>query len=236
MTEFPTLFCGDMVRAIQEDRKTKTRRLLTWRNSLVDGCRNKKLFLSLDWSSLDIFVDGGPSPAGNPGPYLHVPHKTDGTTHRVYPQWQKDDRLWVKETFFRLLQFSRKEKKFLPVVSNIKTVRYAADNPFFSYNPGEFGYKKTSSIFMPRWASRINLTVKSIRVERVQEITDEDAKAEGMKNMPYMLPSDKEPPKFGEPICLWRYRELWDIINGKKEGCAWNDNPWVWVIEFNKEK
>ena len=71
---------------------------------------------------------------------------------------------------------------------------------------------------MPRWASRINLEITDIRVERVQDITEEDAKAEGVDWYPAMRANRL-------------FQSLWDSINAKR-GYAWDVNPWVWVVEF----
>lgn len=78
--------------------------------------------------------------------------------------------------------------------------------------------KTIPSIFMPRWASRLTLEVTNIRAERLHEISENDALAEGCKgNIDGLeLPSEQ-------------YRDLWKSINGKK---SWDVNPWVWVVEF----
>jgi hypothetical protein len=85
------------------------------------------------------------------------------------------------------------------------------------------------SIHMPRWASRILLEVKSVRVERVQEISPSDAISEGVAC---------ECEEFGKcaitDSCLGSVREfmtLWNSIN-EKRGYGWEKNPWVWVVEF----
>ena len=96
-----------------------------------------------------------------------------------------------------------------------------------------------ASIHMPRWASRITLEVTGVRVERLQDISEADAIAEGIEQMPCEVPDTK----------LWRnytpdngwtprvampqnsYRSLWESINGQG---SWDANPWVWVVEFRR--
>ncbi len=82
------------------------------------------------------------------------------------------------------------------------------------------------SIFMPRWASRINLEIVNIRVERLQDISEKDAKKEGVQ--PFFGrgtdPNDRHPYY----DC---FHELWNSINGPG---SWDLNPWVWVIEFRR--
>jgi hypothetical protein len=88
-------------------------------------------------------------------------------------------------------------------------------------------FKWRPSIHMPRWASRITLRITDIRVERLQDISEDDAKAEGVgyKNPGY-LPGTK-----GNWIGSFAY--LWNKINGAG---AWESNPWVWVISFERVK
>jgi hypothetical protein len=78
------------------------------------------------------------------------------------------------------------------------------------------------SLFMPRKAARIFLEVKSVRVERIQDITEEDAKAEGVTKTDYRILDYKT-----------TFVILWDTLN-KKRGYQWESNPWVWVIEFRR--
>ena len=89
------------------------------------------------------------------------------------------------------------------------------------------------SIFMPRWASRITLEIKDIRVERLQDISEEDAMAEGLTW--WIAKNGKV--HYGEFIAdVWEtkaaraYARLWDTINAKRGG--WDENPWVWAISF----
>lgn len=87
------------------------------------------------------------------------------------------------------------------------------------------------SIYMPRWASRITLEVTGVRVERLNDINQEDAIAEGVEahdddGVTYYGP-------LGRGVCdpIVAYRSLWDSINGPG---SWAANPWVWVVEFKR--
>ena len=81
------------------------------------------------------------------------------------------------------------------------------------------------SIFMPRWASRITLEITDVRVQRLQEITEEDARAEGYH------------PKINDSLPDWTAKEsfkiLWDSLNAKR-GLDWDKNPWVWALSFKR--
>jgi len=86
-----------------------------------------------------------------------------------------------------------------------------------------------SSIHMPRWASRISLEIMSVRVERLQEISEADAEAEGIHLSG--LPVEE---RYNHPRKhIIAFAELWDLINAKS-GHPWESNPWVWVITFRK--
>lgn len=115
------------------------------------------------------------------------------------------DRLWVRETYN-----GNKEVG----------LAYRATNPELNGCPWR------PSIFMPRWASRITLEIVSVRVERLNDISEEDAMAEGVTRPPYYSAA----PHYQ----IW-FRNLWDSINAKR-GYSWDSNPWVWVIEFKRVK
>jgi len=130
------------------------------------------------------------------------------------PYGRVGDRLWVKETF--------KVHQRSPDV-----VWYRADfQPF-----GRLSQEQAKSQwwrparFMPRWASRITLEITGIRVERLQEITSEDCKLEGIP--PHQMGNVIQE---GYPVQK-AFANLWDSINAKR-GYSWEKNPWVWVIEF----
>lgn len=137
------------------------------------------------------------------------------------PYGEPGDRLWVRETF-------------RPIMSGVNEGGwdYRADDPSAS-GVGFIPWKP--SIFMPRQASRITLQVEAVRVERLQDITDADAIAEGMHKFhglemygydPHGTPGNCVGDSAGEA-----FRLLWDKINGPD---SWDANPWVWVVSFSR--
>jgi hypothetical protein len=138
------------------------------------------------------------------------------------PYGQPGDRLWVREN-----GWERPER-------TPKMMREGADTwePYYFDADGltdqdsedfkAWGFKRRPSIHMPRTASRINLEITRVRVERLQDISERDAMAEGVKNSLH-LP--------GGRFARENFEHLWWSING--EG-SWEANPWVWVVEFKR--
>jgi len=212
--ERPILFNGDMVRAILEGRKTMTRRVMKHQPGEVTAV-GRPLF----------FQDGD-------------------TGRRVSPKCpygQPGDRLWVRETWMNLKgtgvsgspdpKFNPKQ---IPVAYRAECTAEGEDARI------DMGLKWRPSIYMPRWASRINLEITGVRVERLQGISEEDAKAEGIE--PVGGPASVSPwrnyriGKDGEMSlhCSAPSRSfmtLWESINGPG---SWDANPWVWVVEFRR--
>lgn len=89
--------------------------------------------------------------------------------------------------------------------------------------------KTVPSIHMPRWASRINLTIKNVRVERLCDISEADALAEGVN----VHPAHHGKPKESIYSPFQAFADLWESINGPE---SWAANPWVWVVEFEVDK
>jgi len=147
-------------------------------------------------------------------------------------RWDIGDVLWVRETWNTLTAYE--EKPDHSVMSVREFVYKADDDRFDKWKP---------SIFMPKEACRIRLLVEDVRVERLQDISEEDAIAEGIERKGEFFKSYQKihrGPHKGEEH-PWNvfpnaspktsYYELWESING--EG-SWDKNPWVWVIEFTK--
>jgi hypothetical protein len=120
------------------------------------------------------------------------------------------DRLWVRETW----------------AACGSDVRFRADQRHPDDYPGANFQPWRSPIHMPRWASRITLEVTGVRVERLQDISEADAMAEGAA--PVLVPPDG-----GSAPHVEGFRELWESINGAG---GWDANPWVWVVEFRRIK
>lgn len=120
------------------------------------------------------------------------------------PYGMKGDWLWVRETF---------------APCSDGAIHYAADGKLniLSYKP---------SIHMPRTACRLLLEVTDIRVERLNDISEEDAKAEGVDAVTLA-----EVPRQATMSRRADFKQLWESINGEE---SWNDNPWVWVVEFKR--
>jgi len=233
MKERPILFSGPMVRAILAGTKTQTRRVVTDATS-QGNWRASDLDLSTAW------VDHGPSPAGNPGPYLKARPTPEGfrrhdwpaddqIVDRLYPCWFPGDRPWVRESFVLGRALKGGVPRDLVAFFRDGRVHYTTDdcrrNPDAPEGCENWTLKHANkpSIHMPRWASRLTLEITDVRVQRVQEISEEDVAAEGV------------PRSCEEPDCtcwLDNFRQLWGSINGKR--APWASNPWVWALTFRR--
>lgn len=147
------------------------------------------------------------------------------------PFGQPGDRLWVRETWHGT--------KGEPNVYGNGCLRYyRADYEDHPAYPQPFRW--TPSIHMPRWASRITLEVTGVRVERLQAISEADARAEGVLQWaaelamnPKVSETDIQAmaEKYGTGSLRGGYAALWEEINGPG---SWDANPWVWVVEFKR--
>lgn len=146
------------------------------------------------------------------------------------PFGQVGDRLWVRETFDPIYGQSPPDR--------VIEIDYRADHS--RRIKDDFGARRwTPSIHMPRWASRILLEVVSVRVERLRDISEADAIAEGSYlDRCACLPRSKDRTPMHAAFKLEtchihgsEFSHLWESINGVG---SWDDNPWVWVIEFKR--
>lgn len=200
MKERPILFSGLMVRAILEGRKTQTRRVVKNATGPFWDHPGYRIVMHDGFTFWETH-SGKPNQYG---PSIACPYGKPG------------DRLWVRETWWAARDDVRGEMKR-------DTVRYAA-------TADGLGVPKfRPSIHMPRWASRITLEVVSVRVERLQDISEEDAKAEGIEllNGRYTFNAGAHESH----TAVESFRALWESINGPG---SWDSNPWLWVVEFKR--
>lgn len=139
--------------------------------------------------------------------------------HRLYPYGLAGDRLWVREAWSTSDEFDEDPPSRVP---SDAPILYMADGSARSEDGLAAPWGRTRpSIFMRRPMSRIDLEVTGVRIERLQEITEEDAIAEGITSDP----ADLVPARLV-------FADLWRQINDKRPGCSWDANPWVWVVSF----
>lgn len=130
------------------------------------------------------------------------------------PYGKPGDQLWVRETCF------------INGPGKGSEVIYKSD-PLPNWEGEETDIRWRPSIHMPRWASRIQLEITSVRVERLQDISEQQAMAEGVDGKE--SESAKSQGWCMKPIAAFRF--LWRSINGPE---SWQANPWVWVVEFHR--
>lgn len=204
MKERPILFSGPMVRAILEGRKTQTRRIIKDASGSF-----------WDHEAWRPQVVNGAITG-----WISMDSMTDGSffgpgsPQRTCPYGQPGDKLWVRESWCIR-----------------QTLTQAA---YYRSTEPDASAKWKPSIHMPRWASRITLEVVSAHVERLQDISEEDAKAEGIYLFSHHGLFTADPSQLGGGrTAVEGYAYLWNEINGPG---SWEANPWVWVIEFKRIK
>lgn len=227
--ERPILFSGEMVRALLAGTKTQTRRIIKCPPStgafaligMADG--SWWPVKSIDGESLD---DGNGC-----------------ETFMTCPFGKPGDRLWVRESFcaygYWTQRWNTKKAKqewcFVDLTLGVG-LSYHFD---FASVTGKFramgaAWHRRPSLFMPRVASRLTLEVTEVRVQRLQEISEDDALAEGIERCgsafwrDYLEPAKSEYPHVAVSPRT-SYSTLWELINGVG---SWDENPWVWAVSF----
>lgn len=203
--EKPILFSGPMVRALREKRKTQTRRLMKSAKCKDSGVELAPCEVAGEVNECDYRL--APFVPGN---VLWVRETWCPTTHGSYEPWPRD--------------------KKAPLRNTDAFIQYRAD-----YKGGDADYDRfwRPSIFMPRWASRITLRVTAVRAERLQDISEADARAEGITDGGCLNCGNPEPcgcPN-AKPSAADSFFHLWETINGRDSLIA---NPFVWVYTFEE--
>lgn len=211
MTDRPILFSAPMVRALLADTKTQTRRAVKpadWNFAHTPEFNIDAATRRHEWLARK---------AGEPSTFRWLP----------CPYGQRGDRLWVRESHWFFQDKHDPVTGYTPPVLTTEDVEYRADGESTRH-----GWRP--SIHMPRWASRITLNVTGVRVERLQAISEEDARAEGITDGGCLNCGNSElscgclNPR---PDARDSFVDLWKSINGEE---SWNANPWVWVVEFER--
>ncbi len=220
MTERPILFNSEMVRAILDGRKTQTRRIIRPQPPLPKG------------STVFLRTEVLPNGMNSRDSYACVrfwydwnntgKHEDDVSYGCFYGK--VGDRLWVRETW---QAFNKLSGSIL--TNGIPKVNYGGGFwvAYKADNVADPKCKWRPSIHMPKWAARIWLEVTGVRVERLTEISEEDAKAEGV----VLSPSTLFPTINTSTKQRQQFPRLWNSIN-KKRGFSWESNPWLWVVSF----
>lgn len=258
MKNKPTLFSAPMVRAILNRRKTQTRRIISKQPAskesylhdvVASSDRRREGKCHWNGEELDVF-----KPYCRAGYLLWIKetwkvgawsedHGTIAVDYRASPELTKTPWSYPEDQF---------EKYWIAISDELQEKGIdPCEEGYYSWKPGESPMKWKPSIFMPKWASRITLRVTAVRVERLQDISEEDAVAEGLEYREEITHDDTHIAYFknylqptykadldGEVIDVANeieddpiesYKTLWQSINGKE---SWDQNPWVWVIEF----
>lgn len=160
---------------------------------------------------------------------IWVPPTPKSKDHRLScPFGAPGDELWVREAWRPVGPWEcRKDGATIQYRSDGEYLRKTGWPDSFRIKTSDRRDKWYPSIHMPRWASRITLELTSVRVERLQDISEEDAEAEGIAFM-------RDIPDADEMLTAKQlFKILWESINGPG---SWDLNPWLWVLEYNRKE
>lgn len=226
MKERPILFSAPMIKALLAGAKTQTRRIITpqpehlqrheWKGKVLYDAEHRTWWWKHhSFENLIDFEDGRRELA------------------KLCPHGSVGDRLWCKETYQPIWSGDRRPSSMSS--PDGWALNYVATGGYQEYRDEEHGLttRCKPAIFMPRWASRITLDITNVRVEHLQEITEEDAKAEGAAHR--IAPGGDLAGAFDVITRDIGYRahfaDLWRSINGAE---SWDANPWVFAISFER--
>jgi hypothetical protein len=223
----PILFSTPMVQAILQDRKTVTRRTrgLESKNENPDvwhrtGDHQK---YTHKWGKNKHPKEFNPLKIEYG--FKHIEWiEGDDLAYAGCPYGMPGDLLWVRETFFNTEKVSH-----FPLFQNAPKIIYKADTDSFI---GDHKWKP--AIHMPQSAARIWLKITSVKVERLNEITNEESIKEGIEPISNSVITPTHYRNYHRPTFImitpkWSFKSLWDSINGID---SWHENPWVWAISF----
>ena len=228
MTEHPILFSTEMVRAILDGQKTQTRRIVNPPPKIIYDADVK---FSLTPFTVTTKAEQG---------LLWSATSYDADRPRTYkikcPYGKVGDTLWVRETtkhygnkFFMgkgyaFVEYKDGESKEIDLTHILDEGKELPQQECWWKGKSKW----SSARFMFKWAARIWLEITNIRVERVQDISENNIISEGCPEFTSLTGIDEL-----YAARRWWWNELWNSINSKR-GYGWDKNPWVWAIEFKK--
>lgn len=251
--EWPILFSTPMVQAILEGRKTMTRRVVTKNNSHFEGVIGG--WPALDFNHPDVFIDGDRESMQ----YLHVKNPEWQTSHRVYPKYDPGDHLWVREIFTIIDYWEDSKCVQVMYEGGATNVCQLTGTEWSKFINWQEKTERKPSLYMFKSLCRLKCEIVSIGVERLQDITEEDAVKEGAKatvfgkmwqgykkiddqlihqqvfgDQPpeWMIEPHPDPTEHLDRSAKQNFKGIWLSINGYK---SWDANPWIWKIKFRKD-
>lgn len=204
----PILFSAPMVQALLAGTKTQTRRIIK-PEPYIDGMGN---FCAGGWSYGQEIIGNAP--------------KTAFFAEKKCPYGKLGSLLWVREAWQVWKDFDHLAPRDIPPGAD---VRYGADGEEWRWDS-----KRRPSMFIPRWASRLTLEIFDVRAQRLQDISEADADAEGVEQLDGIIDEMQLcvlakkmdiPPTESRAWFAW----LWESINGPG---SWDANPWIWCVSF----
>jgi hypothetical protein len=229
----PIIFTGESVRAILAGSKVQTRRIMKPQPP--------------EW--VREFGQTAFTPPGHISGRGEYEDQGPGEKFFKCPYGVPGDRLWMREAWLGLHRDhwahpNQSKESVVNERGDRNAVAYRADTtPEGEEIRRQYGYRWRPSIHMPRWASRITLEVTEVRVQRLQEISGEDAQAEGISPLAASeissellraFPSMRRGASEREERMLAAFGYQWDRLNAKR--APWPSNPWVWGITFRRIK
>jgi len=228
--ERPIIFNGEMVRAILDGRKTQTRRPINVQPSSQLSTSDIRVGF---YNPTIVDKNGDEVPGAE---VFGVADTIEGFWGVKFPYGKPGDRLWVRETVY-----------IEECVCQGAPVELRSPCRYCSGVGSQFFYRAdtveklginpawTPSIHMPRFASRITLEITGVRVERVKDITEDDAKLEGVQRY-----SEDGGSGWGQYDSVapssytfrWGFKKIWNDIYSERD--SWGLNPLVWVIDFKR--
>lgn len=236
MAEIGMCFQAPLVRAFLAGRKSQTRRSLSAARCLVDGWGySEKRWAAMDWDWSTASIDTDPRADYDTEPHVVVMSRADGTKHVITPRPKAGDRMWVRETWSYTTGTLDEARAITEDIMSGTALNYRATF-IDDYVAGGMSRKDATevetwetwrpSIHMPRWAARIERDIVGLRFERLHDISEADALAEGIHERGDGF------RQFGEFVSMdavGLFRTVWESIHGAG---SWDANPMLLVYDF----